>query len=176
MEIVEAEGSGAISPVAFAEFYEHAAKQVFRYLARSVLGDRSVAEDLTQETFAAVVVAAQAGRPEALCLPWVMGVARHKLMDHYRRVAREDRQIRVAYTEISESDELDQFDSSDPLQALETLRDLSPEHRIVLILKYVDELTAQEVALALNRSLDATNSLLSRARRAFVASLTEKSS
>jgi RNA polymerase sigma-70 factor (ECF subfamily) len=172
---VAAEGSGkAISPVAFAEFYDDAAKRVFRYLARSVLGDRSIAEDLTQETFTAVVVAAQAGRPEALSLPWVMGVARHKLVDHYRRVARNDRE-RAACAATSELCELDRFESSDPFQVLEIMRDLSPEHRIVLILKYVDGLTAQEVAVALDRSLDATNSLLGRARRAFIVSLTEKS-
>ena len=77
MEVVVAEEQPpVISPAAFAEFHDHAAREVFRYLARAVLGNRAGAEDLAQETFAAVVVAAKAGRPEALTMPWVMGVIR----------------------------------------------------------------------------------------------------
>jgi RNA polymerase sigma-70 factor (ECF subfamily) len=162
-----------ISSAAFGEFYDHALDEVFRYLARSVLGNRAAAEDLTQETFAAAAVAARAGRVEALTMPWVMGVARHKLIDHYRRAARDERHLALAWADTSESAELDVLDSTDLTVVLEMLRDLSPEHRLVLILKYVDELSAQEIATMLDRSLPATKSLLSRARRALAGSLKE---
>ena len=165
-----------LSPAAFAEFYDRAAPEVFRYLARSVLGNRAIAEDLTQETFAAVVVAAKDGRPESLTMPWVMGVARHKLVDHYRRVARDERHLALAWADSADSVELDQFDSADPQRVLEMLRDLSAEYRLVLILRYVDDLPGQEIAIALNRSLEATNSMLSRARRALAERLTENPS
>jgi RNA polymerase sigma-70 factor (ECF subfamily) len=177
MEVVVAEGQlPVISPVAFAEFYDHAAREVYRYLARSVLGDRAAAEDLTQETFAAVVVAARAGRPESLTMPWVMGVARHKLIDHYRRAARHDRHLALAWTPGSDAVEPDELDGVDPNAVLEMLRDLTADQRIVLMLKYVDGLSAEEIAATLNRSLHATNSLLSRARRALASSLTENPS
>jgi RNA polymerase sigma-70 factor, ECF subfamily len=163
-------------PAAFAGFYDHAAGEVFRYLARALLGDRAAAEDLTQETFAAVVIAARSGRPEALTMPWVMGVARHKLVDHYRRVARDERRLGLAWAQSSDSVEFDLLDGEDPGRVLEMMRSLSPEHRLVLILKYVDELAVQEIASTLNRSLHATNSLLSRARRALAVSVTESTS
>ena len=163
-------------PVAFAPFYDNAAPDVYRYLARALLGDRAAAEDLTQETFAAVVIAARAGRPEALTMPWVMGVARHKLIDHYRRANRDERRLALAWAQSSDSVELELLDGADPAQVLEMMRSLSPEHRLVLILKYVDDLSALEIAKTMNRSLDATNSLLSRARRALAASLTESPS
>ncbi len=163
-------------PVAFAPFYDHAAPDVYRYLARALLGDRAAAEDLTQETFAAVVIAARNGRPEALTMPWVMGVARHKLVDHYRRTTRDERRLALAWAQSPESVEDDLLDGADPARVLEMMRDLSPEHRLVLILKYVDDLSALEIAKTMNRSLDATNSLLSRARRALAASLTESPS
>ncbi len=160
-------------PAAFAEFYDHAAREVFRYLARALLGDRAAAEDLTQETFTAVVIAARAGRPEALTMPWVMGVARHKLVDHYRRAARDERHLELAWAQSSGSVELDPLDGADPARVLEMMCRLSPEHRLVLILKYVDELAVQEIATTLRRSLHATNSLLSRARRALATSVAE---
>lgn len=163
-------------PAVFAEFYDHAAREVYRYLARALLGDRAAAEDLTQETFAAVVVAARMGRPEALTMPWVMGVARHKLVDHYRRRARDERRLALAWAQSSDSVELELLDGSDPARVLEMMRTLSPEHRLVLILKYVDELAVKEIATTLNRSLHATNSLLSRARRALATSVAESTS
>ena len=110
-----------LSPAAFAEFYDRATPEVFRYLARSVLGNRAIAEDLTQETFVAVVVAAKDGRPESLTMPWVMGVARHKLVDHYRRVARDERHLALAWADSADCVELDQFDSADPQRVLEML-------------------------------------------------------
>jgi RNA polymerase sigma-70 factor, ECF subfamily len=160
-------------PAAFAEFYDQAAPDVFRYLARALLGDRAAAEDLTQETFAAVVIAARSGRAEALTMPWVIGVARHKLVDHYRRANRDERRLALAWAQSSDSVEPDFLDSADPAQVLEMMRTLSPEHRLVLILKYVDELSVPEIAKTVNRSLHATNSLLSRARRSLAASLAE---
>jgi RNA polymerase sigma-70 factor, ECF subfamily len=163
-------------PAAFPEFYDQAAREVFRYLARALLGDRAAAEDLTQETFAAVVIAARMGRPEALTMPWVMGVARHKLVDHYRRRARDERRLSLAWAHSSDSVELEFLDCADPGRVLEMMRTLSPEHRLVLILKYVDELAVREIATTLNRSLHATNSLLSRARRALATSVAESTS
>ena len=174
--VATVEEARVVSATAFSEFYQQAAEIVFRYLARSVLGNRVVAEDLTQETFSAVAVAAMAGRAEALTMPWVMGVARHKLIDHYRRAAREERRLALVYTRSSEGVELELPDGIDPPRVLELLHELSPEHRLVLILKYVDGLSVQEIAPMLDRSLQATKSLLSRARQALASSLTENPS
>jgi RNA polymerase sigma-70 factor (ECF subfamily) len=107
-------------------------------------------------------------------MPWVMGTARHKLVDHYRRAARDDRHLALMW--VSSSDSIDLPDDADPARVLELLCGLTPEHRLVLILKYVDELSAQEIASMLDRSLPATKSLLSRARRALAFSLAENPS
>jgi RNA polymerase sigma-70 factor (ECF subfamily) len=168
--------SSGCSQTAFLEFYDRASGEVSRYFVRGVLGDRATAEDLTQEAFAAVVVAARAGRPEALTMPWVMGVARHKLVDHYRRSAADQRHLAQVWSRTSDELELDVLDSCDPSRVLEMMRKLIPQYRLVLVLKYVDEQSAQEIAITLNRSLHATNSLLSRARRALVSSLAEEQS
>jgi RNA polymerase sigma-70 factor, ECF subfamily len=168
--------SSAVLQRAFVDFYDRAAGEVSRYFVRGVLGDRATAEDLTQEAFAAVVVATRAGRSEALTMPWVMGVARHKLVDHYRRSAADQRRLAHVWSRTSDDLEFDALDSCDPSRVLEMMRDLMPEYRLVLILKYVDEQSAQEIATALNRSVHATNSLLSRARRALVSSLAEEHS
>ena len=58
-----------------------------------MFGDRALAEDLTQETFASVVIAIRDGRAGSLTMPWLIGVARHKLIDHYRSTSREQRRL-----------------------------------------------------------------------------------
>ena len=177
MEVAAGTTSSPVcSPAAFAEFYDRSAREVFRYLARALLGDRTAAEDLTQETFAAVVVAARDGRAEVLTMPWVIGVARHKLIDHYRHAARDERHLAQVWAGSADSIEFDELDTAEPARVLEMLRSLSPEHRLALILRYIDDLTVPDVATALNKTIDATNSLLSRARRALASSLAERDS
>jgi RNA polymerase sigma-70 factor (ECF subfamily) len=50
------------------------------------------------------------------------------------------------------------------------LRELSSAHRLVLALRYVDDLSVDEIATAMGRSVHATESLLVRARRALASS------
>jgi RNA polymerase sigma-70 factor (ECF subfamily) len=173
--VTKGDGAELNTPTAFADFYDRAAKEIFAYLVRGLFGDRATAEDLTQETFAAVVVAARSGRTEALTMPWVIGVARHKIVDHYRRVARDERHLAMVGA-TADAAEIDPTSDADPAQVLEMLRQLSPEHQLVLLLRYVDDLPVHQVAATLGKSNDATNSLLSRARRALAARLAERSS
>ena len=54
-------------------------------LPRAPVGSVTVAEDLAQETFLAAVAELKRGRAVETPLPWIFGIARHKLLDHYRR-------------------------------------------------------------------------------------------
>lgn len=55
----------------------------------------------------------------------------------------------------------------EPDRAAATLAGLSPMHRAALTLRYVDDLRVPDVALLLGRSVEATETLLMRAKRAF---------
>src|SRR3712207_7642114 len=54
-------------------------------------GSVALAEDLTAEVFLAAVAAVRRGAATELSVGWLIGVARHKLVDHWRRQAREQR-------------------------------------------------------------------------------------
>ena len=51
--------------------------------------DRATAEDLVQETFLAALQAAGGFRGDAAERTWLIGILRHKVIDHHRRRARE---------------------------------------------------------------------------------------
>jgi RNA polymerase sigma-70 factor (ECF subfamily) len=174
VEIVNRSERGRVASLdEFRRFYADASTVVYRYLVRATLGDRATAEDLTQETFAAVMLAARAGRSDALTIPWVMGVARHKLVDHYRRMEREQRRLERSWTAAPQLEAFADL-GHDGGDIVDVLRLLNPEHRLVLVLKYYEELTAEQIATTIGRSVHATNSLLSRARTAFARTREEQ--
>ncbi|HXO13827.1 MAG TPA: sigma-70 family RNA polymerase sigma factor, partial [Mycobacterium sp.] len=98
--------------------------------------------------------------------PWLIGVARHKLADHYRR--RRDR-LSVPVAELPEPvDSVDTWDAElDRLVAESVLTRLSEPHRTVLALRYMDDCSVPECAELIGRTVHATEALLVRARRAF---------
>lgn len=149
---------------AFLQLYDDALPHVYGYLVRRC-DSAATAEDLTSETFVAAVHATQRGAE--VSIPWLIGTARHKLVDHWRRTGRH----RDALEELWEQHE-PLPDSGDPIDAVhvrDTLARLTPHHRAVLVLRYVDGLPVPEVATLLDRSVHATESLLVRARAAFRA-------
>jgi RNA polymerase sigma-70 factor (ECF subfamily) len=61
---------------------------LFRYAIVRVR-DQSVAEDLVQETLLAAISAASSFRAGSTERTWLIGILRHKLLDFFRRAARE---------------------------------------------------------------------------------------
>ncbi|WP_245160752.1 RNA polymerase sigma factor [Blastococcus sp. CT_GayMR16] len=145
--------------------YDRALPEVYGYLLARC-SQRALAEDLTAETFLAAVRAeADGGTPTTV--PWLIGTARHKLVDHWRRREREERGLRLLDGGIEAGAE-DPWDAElDALRAAEVLDHLSPAHRSALTLRYLDDLPVPQVAALLGRTLHATEALLVRARGAF---------
>ena len=144
--------------------YDRALPEVYGYLVARC-GQRSVAEELTSETFMAAVDAVRRGGP-AVTIPWLIGTARHKLVDHWRGQAREERSLRAIGEEAAPEE--DPWDVRlDAVHARSTLAQLGPHHRAALTLRYLDDLPVPEVAALLGRTVHATEALLVRAKSAF---------
>jgi RNA polymerase sigma-70 factor, ECF subfamily len=145
--------------------YDHALPSVYGYFVRRC-PDRATAEDLTSETFLAAMDAARKESPPPMTLPWLIGVARHKLADHYRR--RQNR-MNVPMADLPEPVEpVDRWDAElDRLVAESVLARLPEQHRTVLSLRYLDDCSVGECAELIGRTVHATEALLVRARRAF---------
>src|SRR5215207_7994790 len=74
----------------FVSLYERTVTDVYSYLASRV-GDWAAAEDLTRDVFVAGARHVAAG--EVVDVAWLIGVARHKLVDHWRAQARNERNM-----------------------------------------------------------------------------------
>jgi RNA polymerase sigma-70 factor (ECF subfamily) len=147
------------------ELYDDALPHVYGYLLARC-GDAGLAEDLTAESFLAAVHAVRTPDAPEPSVPWLIGVARHKLADHWRRAEREQRGLRLIDAEAVCVD--DPWDTAvDRIRAREVLGQLGAHHRAALTLRYLDGLPVPEVARHLGRTVHATEALLVRARAAF---------
>ena len=158
----------------FLALYAAALPYVYGYLLARC-GRAVLAEELTSETMLAAVDTLKREPPASLSTAWLLGIARHKLVDYWRRLAREERSLRaIAIQEPNEQHE-DPWDVHlDGVRARDTLEQLAPQHRTVLTLRYLDDLPVADVAAMLDRTLHATEALLVRARLAFRRAYSEQ--
>ena len=147
------------------ELYDDAVGEVYGYLARRCESP-AVAEELTSETFLAAADAVVRRPPPDLTIAWLIGIARHKLADHWRRREREERLLVAVEAQPDPPDETWDIEL-DRIVAHGVLAELGPHHRGALTLRYVDGLPVREVAAHLGRTEKATEVLLVRARAAF---------
>ena len=92
-----------------------------------------------------------------------IGIARHKLVDHWRREGRRTRNLQLWTT----SQPVPSPDELEPGRAEQVLVQLNPMQRAALTLRYVDGLSDSVVAAVIDLSVTATETLLARARSAF---------
>lgn len=145
--------------------YDDALPHVYGYLL-SRCGRVALAEDLTSETFLAAASAASRGQPTTgVSTAWLVGVARHKLADHWRRLAREERGLESAGEGQRHEDPWEA--ELDAIRARSVLEKLVPSYRAALTLRYLDDLPVPEIADLLHRTVHSTEGLLVRARSAF---------
>jgi RNA polymerase sigma-70 factor (ECF subfamily) len=145
--------------------YDRALPQVYGYL-RPRCGNDTLAEDLTAETLLAAVTSVERGAVVEVTTGWLVGIARHKLVDHWRRAEREERKLQMVHDPADDTD--DPWDAQlDATHARAVLAELAPQHQSALTLRYLDGLPVAEVAESLGRTVHATEALLVRARAAF---------
>jgi len=168
MSVPEVELGLDTSPSAFAAFYEQALPGVYGYFFHRCGGSVAVAEDLTQEACLAAVVELQKGKQVRAPIAWIYGIARHKLLDHYRRIQRADRHVTLDPTSEEASGELpapDEAGARDRVMA--ALGAVVASQRAALVLCYVDGYSVAEAARLLGKSAEAVESLLARGRNGF---------
>ena len=144
--------------------YDRALPQVFGYVVRRC-GINALAEDITADVFMAAATALKAGTVDEIGVGWLIGTARHKLIDHWRRTERHHKALTLIVSDDIEPDPNDEPIST--THTHEVLDEMTAEHRGALTLRYIDGLPVSDVATILGRSVHATESLLQRAKAAF---------
>ena len=148
---------------AFRAWYDAAVPRVYGYLFQRCGRDSELAQELTQETFVAAV-GARRGPTAEDPVTWVIGIARHRLADHFKALERRDRGFLRLASRLVEPKVTWIGETEPEGRLIAAMRRLPAAQRAAVTLRYVDDLPVREVAALLGKSEGAVESLLSRAR------------
>jgi RNA polymerase sigma-70 factor, ECF subfamily len=147
---------------AFGALFERYKQPLFGFFCRRV-ADAAQAEELTQETFVAVVRAAGRWQPSALFRTWLYAIA-FKILKAFRRKAA----FRATFLGIKPEEFEAAVPSTAEVQVLmrQAVRKLDPIDREVLLLREFEQLSYAEIAELTSVPLNTVRSRLFRARMA----------
>ena len=142
---------------AFAEFFDRYAREIAAAVALAT-GDVTGAEDAVQDAMASAY--AYWARVSGMDRPdiWVLRVAQHKAIDTWRKHMRE-RELDPDSTVATVPDVVKR------LWVVWGLEHLTPEDRMLVILRHRDGLSVDEIAVAVRKPPNTVAVALKRARR-----------
>jgi RNA polymerase sigma factor (sigma-70 family) len=152
---------------------QHAAFEVLfsRYHARllsfcrHMLGSREDAEDVLQEVFAAAFNAVLADQRAINVRPWLYRIARNRSLNHLRRASAigvDSMDVHYADQGLSTGDQVMRRESF--RQLIGDVQQLPETQRTALLLREIDALSYDQIALAMETTVPSVKSLLVRAR------------
>src|SRR6187402_980404 len=155
----------------FAEVYEAHVRFVWRTLRRLGVADKDC-DDATQDVFIVVHRRLPEFRPEAPLKHWLFRITSRIARDHRRADRRKNPKEQgltpVAHEEIEDLQQRSPVDAAERSAAARLIRDLLQEldqpRREVFILAELEQMTAPEIAQALEIPLNTAYSRLRRAR------------
>jgi RNA polymerase sigma-70 factor, ECF subfamily len=166
---------------AWRALYDAYARRIWQNVARQMSRDAADVADVVQETFLAAARSAMQYDPARGSLwMWLCGIARRHVALHYRGRQRRDRLHQTAEasaalggrtirwlesTSPAPAESLAQCELADLVRAV--LNDLPVDYEMLLVAKYFDAVSVEELAGQEDCSAEAVRSKLARARRAF---------
>jgi len=145
-----------------------------RYFIRRLLGEADKAEDVLQNVWLTVLRELSNLRtPEAFSV-WVYRIARNKALNELRSkkryvALREDAPI------PNVSEEQEQFSADDAARMHAALEKIGPEHREVLTLRFLEQMSYQEIAAVIGCNIGTVRSRLYYGKRALRREMEEMS-
>lgn len=153
---------------ATAEFVSRFGAAVHGYLTRRLMPRQDLVEEVFQQVFLEAWQGLHRYRGTAGVKAWLLGIARHKVQDHYRSRLRElpideDAPEPAAATNLAELLE----DQSAKERIWRVLLDMDEEPRLLLLWRYWEGWSAEAMAEAGGKTTKAVERSLARAREQF---------
>src|SRR3990170_156899 len=167
------EGARRHEEDALAEIYLRYSPGLYRYAVR-LLGEPALAEDCVAETFSRFLHALRrGGGPGHYLKAYLYRTEHNWIVDHFRRLA-----AVPAHPDLADAGEGEPGEIFKTRMEREQVRiallELTPDQRQVIVLKYLEGFTNDEVAATLRKSVGAVKSMQHRALAALKRRMDEK--
>lgn len=133
---------------------------VYGFVRARLGGGNPSVDDVMQETLEEAIRSAHTFRGESALATWLCAIARRRLARHYERERRAEEAGRWAPPTHEPAEEI--LDRKD--EVVRALGKLPPSQREVLVLKYMDDLSVERVAVEIGKTTVQVQSLLQRGR------------
>jgi RNA polymerase sigma-70 factor (ECF subfamily) len=154
----------------FKEIYEANFNYVYSFVFLRLAGNKEVTEDIVQETFISAMKGLISYKGVSSYRTWLCGIAKNKVLNYYRNNIR-----REGFACACELDYVDDNQNIEDILMnletrkviLETLNNLKPTYKYVLILKYIDDYSVNEIARYLHKTPKSIDGILQRSKISF---------
>lgn len=150
---------------AFAKVYEHYLPKIYRFILMKV-NNKIEAEDLTHEVFLNTWQNLSTYVPREFPFSsWLYRIARNEVIDFYRTNKKNLRLeiVEEDFLKIPETASHDLDQTLDLEKVKNQIQNLRPEQQDVLIMRFIEDLSHKEIAVALNKSEGAIRLIQHRA-------------
>jgi RNA polymerase sigma-70 factor (ECF subfamily) len=148
-------------------WYDEYAPDVARFISAKIDQPADV-EELTQEVFMNALRQLPLFRGGSSLLTWMLSIASHEVADYYRKKYAKKALKTFPLGEMLVKDDIKDIEYTTE-KVKQVLQTMTPKYRALVMAKYVDMLSVQEIAGQLQRSIKAVESDLFRARQEFKA-------
>ena len=157
---------------AMAEFVSRHTDSVYGYVRHRLVPRTDLVDDLVQEVFLAALKGLRGFSGRSSLRSWLLGIARLRVADHYRKTLRRDEVFDETEDPVSGpasfpefEDELDRHRLKERTRRI--LSQLPEPYAYVLLWRYWDRRSAREISADTGRTEKAVERLLARARVQF---------
>lgn len=164
---------------AFDQFFHSHFARLYRFALIRIGDDDDAIKEVVQRTLCRAVAKLETFRGEASLFTWLCRLCRNEISDHLKRAQRDsarttlldELEVRAVLETLDSASEMEPDDRYRRLQIgrfVQTVLDYLPDRQsTALELKYIQGFSVEEIATRMGVSLEAAQSLLARARRAF---------
>lgn len=155
---------------AFEEIYDFYVPKIFRFVFLKI-GDKELAEDLTSETFIRFWKYIQGGEiKKESAEPVLYKIARNLVIDFYRKKEIITESLDEKLVEVISDKSLDflekMINREEVEEMMESLRNIKDEYQEIIILRFVEDLTIEEISQITGKSSGSIRVLSHRAIKA----------
>ena len=161
---------------AFKILYSRYADLLYAFILYQLDKNREAASDIWQETWMSFIEKINSFQHKSNVFTWLCAISKNKIIDFYRlsKTQREFKNNLSYQFDIDKEEIKTEFiDNKTQSDVITILATLSDEHRKLLMLRYFENKSVNEISVEIGKSYKATESNLSRAREAFRKKFTD---
>jgi RNA polymerase sigma-70 factor (ECF subfamily) len=156
---------------AVTEFYNTHIDRIYSSVFNQVGRDHNVTQEIVQDTFLAAVKSVKNFKANSNVYTWLYSIANKKVADYYRSKYRKrqillDMTLDVETAEDSIDYTINPVETTDNIQLIRQAMDSLPLHyKQMMISKYVEEMSTEDIAIAMDCTVKSVEGILSRAKK-----------